>query len=240
MKNKILWIITARSGSKSIINKNIKELNKLPLIAYKIKTALSISNQNDVWVSTDSKEYASIAEEFGATVPFLRPDHLSTDSASSVDVIKHCIDHAEKNKLDYDYIGMLEPTSPFVYFSHLQNALERLSDNSEADAIVATREIRPNSFFVQADSQYISEVGARIKDVKNYGRQNFKKEITPSGGFYISKWDSFKSNNGFYSKQTLSFDLPIECELEIDEPIDWDWAEFLINNKMIDFDKLWK
>ena len=240
MKNKILWIITARSGSKSIINKNIKELNKLPLIAYKIKTALSISNQNDVWVSTDSKEYASISKEFGATVPFLRPDHLSTDSASSVDVISHCIDHAEKNKLDYDYIGMLEPTSPFVYFSHLQNALELLSDNSKADAIVATREIRPHSFFVQADSQYISEVGIRIKNVKNYGRQNFKKEITPSGGFYISKWDSFKSNNGFYSKNTLSFDLPIECELEIDEPIDWDWAEFLIINKMINFDKLWK
>ena len=166
MKNKILWIITARSGSKSIINKNIKELNKLPLIAYKIKTALSISHQNDVWVSTDSEEYASISKEFGATVPFLRPDHLSTDSASSVDVIIHCIEHAEKNKMDYDYIGMLEPTSPFVYFSHLQNALELLSENSKADAIVATREIRPHSFFVQADSQYISEVGSRIKKCK--------------------------------------------------------------------------
>ena len=83
-------------------------------------------------------------------------------------------------------------------------------------------------------------MGHRIKKLKNYGRQNFKKEITPSGGFYISRWNSFKSNNGFYSKRTLSFDLPIECELEIDEPIDWDLAEFLINNNSINYKKLWK
>lgn len=240
MKNKILWIITARSGSKSIINKNIKELNKLPLIAYKIKTALSISHQNDVWVSTDSEEYASISKEFGASVPFLRPDHLSTDSASSVDVINHCIDYAEKNNMKYDFIGMLEPTSPFVYYKYLEDSIVKLSSNANADAIVATREVRPSSFFVQTDSEFLSEIGERVRNIKNYGRQNFPKEITPSGGFYISKWDSFKYNNGFYSKKTLSFDLPIECELEIDEPIDWVWAEFLIKSKSVNFNKLWK
>jgi len=240
MKNKILWIITARSGSKSIINKNIKELNKLPLIAYKIKTAISISHQNDVWVSTDSEEYASISKEFGATIPFIRPDYLSTDNASSVDVILHCMNYAEKNNMKYDFIGMLEPTSPFVYFRYLEDALEKLNKNSNADAIVATREVRPNSFFVQNDSEFISEVGEKLRNFKNYGRQNFKKEITPSGGFYISKWNSFKNNNGFYSKKTLAFDLPVECELEIDEPIDWDFAEFLIKSKYVNFKKLWK
>ncbi len=240
MNSKILWIITARSGSKSIPHKNIKLLSGLPLIAYKIKTALSITDKKDLWVSTDSKEYAEISKEYGATIPFLRPEHLSTDNASSVDVIHHCMNYAEKSNLDYDFIGMLEPTSPFVYFSYLKDALEKLNKYSDADAIVATREVRPNSFFVQKDSKFLYEVGHRIKKLKNYGRQNFKKEITPSGGFYISRWNSFKSNNGFYSKRTLSFDLPIECELEIDEPIDWDLAEFLINNNSINYKKLWK
>lgn len=240
MKNNILWIITARSGSKSIINKNIKLLNGLPLIAYKIKTALSISSSNNVWVSTDSKEYAILSKEFGASVHFLRPDHLSTDLASSVDVINHCIDYAEKNSLKFDFIGMLEPTSPFVYYGHLENAVKELSSNDKADAIVATREARPNSFFIQNDSDFIADIGERIKKRTNYGRQNFQKQITPSGGFYISKWGSFKENNGFYSAKTLSYDLPVECELEIDEPIDWTWAEFLIKNELINFSKLWK
>lgn len=240
MSNKILWIITARSGSKSIIDKNIKLLGDMPLIGYKIKTAISISNPNNVWVSTDSIKYANIAKKYGAMVPFIRPKDLSTDDASSVDVIKHCIEYAENKNMTFDFIGMLEPTSPFVYFSFLQQAVTVLDKNLNADSIVSTREVRPSSFFTQKDSIFLSEVGERIKSVKNYGRQNFQKEITPSGGFYISRWDKFKKNNGFYSKKTLSFDLPIECELEIDEPIDWVWAEFLLKSEIIKFNKLWK
>lgn len=240
MNNSVLWIISARSGSKSIKDKNIKLLGNLPLIAYKIKTALSVSKNEDVLVSTDSEQYATISKKYGASVPFLRPTYLASDMASSVDVVKHAMNFVINNKKKYKFVALLEPTSPFVYYNYLNQAVKVLSKNINAESIVATCESRPGSFFLQNDSDYLSEVGSRIQEIQNYGRQNFKKQITPSGGFYISKWDSFLKNNGFYSKKTLSFNLPVECELEIDEPIDWLWAEFLLNKNLVDEKLLWK
>ena len=94
MKNKkILWVITARSGSKSIPNKNIKILAGNPLIKYMIESALNTDISKDVWVSTDSKEYAKIALKLQAEVPFIRPSNLATDDASSFDVVLHAMEH---------------------------------------------------------------------------------------------------------------------------------------------------
>ena len=191
MGKDILWIIAARSGSKSIINKNIKLLNNIPLIEYRIKSALSIAEKNQVWVSTDSNEYASIAIKAGAKVPFIRPDYLSNDTASSNDVVLHATNFAEKSGLKFNFIGLLEPTSPFVYFSDLLNSLNTLKKNKDASSIVAVEETRPNTFFIQNESEYLSELAIRLTGNENLGRQEFKKQITPSGGFYISRWNGW-------------------------------------------------
>lgn len=235
---KTLWIVAARSGSKGIPNKNIKELNNMPLLAYKIKTALSIAKTNDVWISTDSTEYASIAKEYGAKVPFLRPEEFASDNASSMDVVLHAMKHAANIGVKYDFIGLLEPTSPFVYYDDLRKAVDKLSKHSTAQSIVAVKESRPNTFFIQEESEFLNVISIRIKEAKTLGRQFFKTEITPSGGFYISRWDSFLENKTFYTEKTLPFLLPDESSLEIDELIDFDWAEFLIKQNKIDFNKL--
>lgn len=240
MIENILWVITARSGSKSVPNKNIKLLNGIPLIAYKIKTALSISPKQNVWVSTDSKEYANIALEYGAIAPFLRPDYLSSDEASSADVILHAMEYAKQKGLKYDFIGLLEPTSPFVYFEDIVKALDRLNDKSKAKAVVAVRETRPSTFFIQEDKEYLDVISKRMENVQQLGRQAFPVEITPSGGFYISHWDYFKEKKTFYTDKTLTYKVPVESELEIDEPIDWEWAEFLLKNNKVNINKLWK
>lgn len=240
MYKNILWLITARSGSKGIPNKNIKELNNIPLLGYKIKTALSLSSTEDVWVSTDSVLYADIAKEFGAKIPFIRPEELSSDNASSMDVVYHAMKYAEEIGKSYDFIGLLEPTSPFVYYDDIKKALLKLGGNEQANAIVAVKETRPNTFFIQEESEYLEIISKRIENVKSLGRQSFRKQITPSGGFYISKWDTFIENKTFYTENTLQYLLPDESTLEIDEPIDFEWAEFLIKNNKIDFKRLFK
>ena len=174
MGKDILWIIPARSGSKSIINKNIKLLNNIPLIEYRIKSALTIAEENQVWVSTDSNEYASIAIKAGAKVPFIRPDYLSNDTASSNDVVLHAINFAEKSGLKFNFIGLLEPTSPLVYFSDLLNSLNILKKNKDASSIVAVEETRPNTFFIQNESEYLSELAKRFSSKEYLGRQEFK------------------------------------------------------------------
>ncbi len=228
MKKKILWLVTARSGSKSIVDKNIKVLGKHPLISYRIRSANSSKFSNDIWVSTDSKEYASIAKKYGATIPFLRPEYLASDDADSVDVVLHAMDYAIKLNQEYEYIGLLEPTSPFITVDDLDGSIDLLDNNKRATGVVAVKESRPHKIFIQKQNKYLDELANNLDKVKKQGRQNFDKEITPSGGFYIAKWDFFLKKKSFYTAKTLSYEVDEISGLEIDEPLDWEFAEFIL------------
>lgn len=237
---KILWLIAARSGSKSVPHKNIRELAGLPLLAYRIKTAAAIARKEDVWISTDSQEYADIAKRYGATVPFLRPEELAGDLAKSVDVVLHAMEYAEKLGFSYEAIGLLEPTSPFVPSSALSDAAELLLNDEEADAIVAVRQVRPSTFYVQEEGKYLDVLARNIREAGVLRRQDEKREVTPSGGFYIAKWNSFKREKTFYTEKTLSWLLPDENSLEIDEPMDWLWAQFVLERQIVKAESLWR
>ena len=237
-QKKILWLVAARSGSKSIPDKNIKLLGGYPLISFRIKSAIATEFPKDVWVSTDSEVYANLSQQFGATIPFIRPEILALDDASSIDVVLHAMDFATKCNLKYDYIGLLEPTSPFISSNQLDSALNILNSSNDASAIVAVRESRPNRIFIQEESLYLTELAKNIQSITKTGRQFFRKEITPSGGFYISKWDNFLQDKTFYSQKTLGFHVDDISGLEIDEPIDWKFAEFIIENQLFDINQL--
>ena len=140
--NKILWLVAARSSSKSIPDKNIKLLGGLPLLAYRIKSVLSFAAKEDIWISTDSEHYAEIAKAYGATVPFIRPKALASDTAASVDVVLHAMDHADSLGKKYTGIGLLEPTSPFVSAANIEEAVNILCSEPEAENIVAVRHVR--------------------------------------------------------------------------------------------------
>ncbi len=237
MEGKVLWLITARCGSKSISDKNIKVLGGHPLISYRILSAKNIQVPCDIWVSTDSEKYAQIAKEYGAEIPFIRPDYLATDDASSMEVVLHAMEYASTLNKKYDYIGLLEPTSPFIQSLDLEKAIEALKVNKGASAIVSTKESRPNRVFIQKEDEYLSELADNLKLYKKLGRQSFGKEITPSGGFYISKWDAFLKNKSFYTEKTLSYLVDDISGLEIDELLDWKFAEFIIEKNIFDIKK---
>lgn len=229
---KILWIVAARSGSKGILGKNIKLLGGIPLMAYRIKSALLSKYTNDIWISTDSEDYAKIAEEYGAKKMFMRPAELAGDYASSSDVLLHAMKFALSIEKKYELIGLLEPTSPFVTTLELDRAIEKLDANDDAVAIVATKESRPNTLFIQEESMYLETLAKKIESIKIQGRQAFKKEITPSGGFYISKWDAFLKSKTFYTNKTLGIELKGVSTLEIDEPDDWQFADYIVKNNL--------
>jgi len=170
----------------------------------------------------------------------LRPHELSTDEAKSADVVLHAMDFAEKKGLSYKYIGLLEPTSPFVYREDLLSALLKLSADEQADGIVAVKEVRTHALFVTDESYFLEELAGRIQKMSHTHRQNFVRQITPSGGFYISKWDAFKEKKTFYTPRCMSYLLPWESELEIDEPHDWAWAEFLLEKKIVNLNKIFE
>ena len=107
---RVLALVPARSGSKGLPNKNILKLCGKPLLAWSIEAALASVYVDEVIVSTDSEEIASIAREYGASTPFIRPSYLASDDAGSIDVILHAIDFLEQRENPYHYLVLLEPT----------------------------------------------------------------------------------------------------------------------------------
>ena len=118
----------------------------------------------------------------------------------------------------------------------INNALGKLVSEPNADSIIAVKESRPNTIFIQDDSIYLDKIALEIENFQSLGRQNFAKQITPSGGFYISRWNSFLQNKTFYTKNSLGFFVDEFSGIEIDEPIDFLFAQFLIEKNKINVD----
>lgn len=225
---KTLWLVVARAGSKSVPNKNVRLLGGIPLLQYRVFSARALAGCEDVWISTDSAAYAQVAADAGASVPFLRPAELATDDASSIDVVTHAMRYAQANNLSYDFLGLLEPTSPFVGAKRLLEAQRMLISNKSAEALVSVRAVHPQSFFVQRREPTLAVLAARFAAATALRRQDLPQEITPSGGLYLSRWDAIERNKSFYVPSTLALPVSDLEGIEIDEPVDWEWAEFLM------------
>lgn len=233
---RVLYIIAARGGSKGVPKKNIKEIGGLPLIAYKIIAAQKCKYENRIIVSTDDEEIAQVSRKYGADVPFVRPAELASDSAGSMDVVEHATRWIEENDDNkYDYVCLLEPSSPFATFEDLNKALDLITC-SRADTLLGMKESEVSTNFIhELDSNgglsFFYDTMKRMKDVS---RQAQKKEYTLNGCMYIAKWDYFKKNKLFHSINSVPYIMPAEQSVEIDSMSDFYYAKSLIDNGLID------
>ncbi len=232
-KNKtFLAIIPARGGSKGLPGKNIKKLCGKPLIAWSIEAGLKSNYLDEVVVSTDYENIAEIAKEYGATVPFLRPDYLASDTATSFDVVKHTIDFY-KNELnrEFDYIVLLEPTSPLREVSDIDRAIEILLESS-ADSIVGickTEDQNPAFLIKKDNNNYIS--GYENRDMKVLRRQDVDDIYFFEGTIYISQTKILLAKKTFYHESTIGYEVPKYKSLEIDDMNDFIMVEAIMKYK---------
>lgn len=228
----VLFVIPARGGSKGLPGKNIKPIAGKPLIAWSINSAVEAANKigdSDVIVSTDSEEIAQVAKKFGAKVPFLRPDILANDTATSVDVMLHALDFMKQSGKEYDYIAMIEPTSPQRDESDLINAFELLRTTPEAESIVGVSQTEScHPLFLTKLNQGFLEPYEN-KTYKVYRRQEIDSVYFFEGSMYISKVDSFLKRKSFYHEKTLGFAMPKWKSFEIDDITDFIVIEQLLN-----------
>eukprot|EP00831_Metopus_contortus_P066154 TRINITY_DN59033_c0_g1_i1.p3 TRINITY_DN59033_c0_g1~~TRINITY_DN59033_c0_g1_i1.p3 ORF type:complete len:201 (-),score=47.51 TRINITY_DN59033_c0_g1_i1:21-623(-) len=134
---RVLALVPARAGSKGLPGKNIKPFCGKPLLLWSVEHGLASSYVDSVVVSTDSREFAEIAKKGGAEVPFIRPEHLASDTAASIDVMLHTVDFLEARGDLYDILVLLEPTSPLRKPEDIDKALEVLCSHPHAESIVA-------------------------------------------------------------------------------------------------------
>ncbi len=238
---KVLFVITARGGSKGVPQKNIKMVGSLPLIAYKIIAAKKCDVDKRVIVSTDDEKIAAISSAYGAEVPFIRPKDLATDTADSMDVVWHAMQWVTENdEKKYDYICLLEPSSPFASYKDLNNAF-RLIEESKADTLLGMKEVEVNKVFIHAiDSNgRLSHFYDAIEKLKSVRRQAQEKEYTMNGCMYIARWDYFEKFRLFHSVNSVPYIMPEESSIEIDSLFNYKMACFVVENGMIDIG-LWQ
>lgn len=218
-------IITARSGSKGLPDKNIKELNKKPLIAYTILSALESNCFDTIMVSTDSEYYAEIARMYGAEVPFLRSDFASSDTASSWDVVREVLENYKKMGQNFDTVCLLQPTSP------LRNAIDiregyNLFRDKLADAITSVTPMEHSPLWCMTLSEDLSLDEYKKSEKGNAPRQLLEKYYRLNGAIYIRRI----SENGIdiIDEKEYALVMPQERSVDIDTILDFEYAEFIL------------
>lgn len=227
-KNRYLAIIPARKGSKRLLNKNILKLGGKPLVAWTIEAALKSKYINEVMVTTDSDEIAEISKNYGAKVPFIRPNELATDKASSYDVIKHTIDfYRQKNQI-FDYIILLQPTSPLRNYDNINKAIE-LQIEKNANSITSVCEMNHSPLWSNTlpnNSSMIGFIepeiiGKRSQDIETYYRLN--------GAIYIAKTKTLLKEESFISvSKSFAYKMDKKHSVDIDDEMDFKMAELII------------
>lgn len=222
MAPRILGIIPARAGSKRIPNKNLRILGDKPLIEWTVAEALDSRGLTDVIVSTDSEQIAELALALNVGSPLIRPAELASDSASILDVVLHALAFYQ----GYDYIMVLQPTSPLRRVEHIDAAIDLCVNNGLKSLISVTESRKPSNFFVKTRSG--GDLGlAKIKDKQG---DRFRTELI-NGALYLASVDYILERKQLYGPGSYVYRMPEENSVDIDDEFDWQLAEFFISGR---------
>lgn len=223
----ILAIIPARGGSKGLPKKNIKILGDKPLIAWSIETGLESEKINKVIVSSDNEEIINIAKQYGAEVPFVRPANLSTDSATTNDVLLHALDFYKAKDITYDYIVILQPTSPFRKKGDIDLAIAKAIE-TKADMVVSVKETSSNPYYVLFEE---NEQGFldKSKEGTFTRRQDCPIVYEYNGSIYVINVNSLLQKSFLNFNKKVKFVMDEFHSVDIDNQFDFDFTEFLLS-----------
>lgn len=221
---RVLAIIPARAGSKGLPGKNIRPLAGKPLLAWAVEAAREANCVDDVIVSTDSQAFADVAAAYGASVPFLRPAALASDAAPSIGYILHAIDTLGEGGAAYDYVVVLEPTSPLTESADVDAALAQLeSARDRADAIVGVTHLETihPAFCVKRDETGVIAPYGNASFNNLPRRQDLEPVFALDGSLYISTVAAIQARQSFCHDRTLGFVTQRHQSLEVDDLVDF-------------------
>lgn len=229
----ILGLIPARGGSKGLPRKNIKLLLGKPLITWTIEQALASKYLDRVVVSTDDKEIAEVSKKYGAKVPFMRPKELSADASPTSDVILHALNWFQKREENYDYVVLLESTSPLRETNDIDECVKLLIDNESAKSIVSVSKLESAhpefNVVIDKKSGFIEKLDGTTK-FQVLRRQDLPDIYFFDGTIYISEVKAFFKNQTFYHNRTLAYIIPRWKSIEVDEIFDFICVEAITKN----------
>jgi CMP-N,N'-diacetyllegionaminic acid synthase len=235
---RVLYLITARGGSKSIPKKNLARIGGLSLVGFKARAAQQAGSCARLMISTDDPEIQDEARALGVEVPFTRPPELATDTASSDDVVRHAMRWVEATEgpAPYDAVMLLEPSSPFARAADFDGAVALMAAR-EANVVVGMRPTEVASVFVGPldDQGRITQIVDQMAGLRGLRRQDQRQEYTMNGALYLMRWSYYLETGQRYADRTHTYGYPMDRfhSIEIDEPVDLDWARFLVDSGRI-------
>ena len=225
--DKPLCMIPARGGSKRLPRKNLTELGGKPLIVHTIEAALECRLFDQVIVSTEDREIAQVAEQNGATVPYLRPAHLATDEARVVHVCIQMLDFFESKDCSYESMCVLLPTSPLRNAEDIRGTYDRLMETGADFAMAVTSYLYP-------PWQALVEEDGRLKpywdaDIVSKKSQKIPPLWVDSGAVTFVRVDAFRIVRDFYGPNLVGYFIPPERAIDVDNAFQLHLARLLLN-----------
>lgn len=219
----ILAIIPARSGSKSVKDKNIRLINGKPMLAYSIEHALASKYINRVILSTDSEKYAEIGRQYGAEVPFIRPAEFATDTALDIDVFKHALSFLKESEgYEADIVVQLRPTYPKRNAADIDAMIELLLENPDADSVrsVAPAEETPYKMWrLEADGKSLKPLLTDVPEGYNSPRQALPKVYSQNACIDVVRASVITEKNSMTGDRILGFIMDENLDIDTEEQL---------------------
>ena len=217
----IIAIIPARAGSKSLVDKNIKYLSGHPLIAYSIAAAKLSKKIDRVIVSTDSQKYTEIAKQYGAEVPFIRPDKISIDTAIDRDFLIHAMNWFKENKSSVpEYWVHLRPTTPLRSIEIIDNAINEIMQDNNATSLRSGHKApeSPLKWFVKSNYYFRGLVDG---EDYNLPKEAFEQVYIPDGFVDVVKSSFVMNNKEIHGDRMIGFESPVCTEVDSVEEFEY-------------------
>ena len=227
--NNILFLITARKGSQGLPNKNMKVLGDIPLIQYSFNFANTIATPKDViCISTNDENISAYFEKQGAPLHFIRPDHLATKTSTSDSVIQHAINFFKSKGEKFEYVFLLQPTSPFRLEKDFHAIKESMRGQTEM--VVSVKKCKDSPFynqFIEGEDRMLEPI---IESKTFTRRQDAPTAYAYNGAYYYFRVDAFEKKNKMKFNQIKKFEMPSWRSIDIDTYDDWELAELYLSN----------
>lgn len=230
----VLAVVTARGGSKGIPQKNIKKLGGIPLVAWTLRVAGKSRRITDLIISTDDPDIATVAKKYRGHVPFMRPKKLALDATPHLPVMQHAIEFMEaKLEKKYDYIVILQPTSPFRTPEDIDDAIDLLVKTG-SDSCVSLVQASSHEHPIKIKKLNKSRVSPYcIPEPEGVPRQALPAAFRRSGAVYAMRRDLVMKKGRLFGKKISGYVVPRERSIDIDTLEDWAVAEYMIKHNKL-------
>jgi CMP-N,N'-diacetyllegionaminic acid synthase len=232
---KVLFMMALRSGSKGVKDKNIRPLGGIPLFAHAAKAVVGSQAYRaggTLLVNTDSKDYARIANEYGAKTPFIRPESMARDISPIREAIDHTFRFFDERAETFDLFALIQATSPFTTSADLDRAVSVLRDEPRVNSVISVTEVDVPPVWCNTLNETLSMKDFLSKEIRQKNRQELPQYYRVTGAVRIARWVEFRANNyDWYFDDSKAVIIDRVRSIDIDSEEDFSYAEFLMRKR---------